>query len=161
MDKNNNLDKIDYKILRVLQEDGKISNLNLSKEIGLSPAPTLERVKKLESSEVIESYHAKLDAKTLGLHLEALIHITLVRQLQDAAEKFLKRVDEIPEIMEVYQVTGNFDFHLKVTAKNIADFERLIREELSQIEQISHMQTMVVLNKPKDSKVLPLDYNQE
>ena len=158
MDKNHNLDSTDYKILKVVQEQGKISNLNLSKEIGLSPAPTLERVKKLETSGVIQSYHAKLNEQDLGLHLQALIQVTLVRQVQDAASKLLAKAEKVPEVLEIYQVTGNFDYQLTVYAKNIADFERLIREELAEIEEIGHMQTMVVLRKIKDSKTLPLDY---
>lgn len=158
MDKNHNLDSTDFKILKVLQEQGKISNLNLSREIGLSPAPTLERVKKLEASGIIQSYHAKLNEQDLGLNLQALIQVTLVRQVQDAASKFLAKVEAVPEVLEIYQVTGNFDYQLTVYAKNIADFERLIREELAEIEEIGHMQTMVVLRKIKDSKTLPLEY---
>ncbi len=158
MDKNHNLDATDFKILKVLQEQGKISNLNLSREIGLSPAPTLERVKKLEASGIIQSYHAKLNEQDLGLNLQALIQVTLVRQVQDAASKFLAKVEAVPEVLEIYQVTGNFDYQLTVYAKNIADFERLIREELAEIEEIGHMQTMVVLRKIKDSKTLPLEY---
>lgn len=158
MDKNHNLDATDFKILKVLQEQGKISNLNLSREIGLSPAPTLERVKKLEASGIIQSYHAKLSEQDLGLNLQALIQVTLVRQVQDAASKFLSKVEQVPEVLEIYQVTGNFDYQLTVYAKNIADFERLIREELAEIEEIGHMQTMVVLRKIKDSKTLPLEY---
>jgi DNA-binding Lrp family transcriptional regulator len=153
------LDEIDFKILKVLQEEGKISNLNLSKKIGLSPAPTLERVKKLEQSGVINSYHAQLDEIALGLHLNALVQITLVRQLPDAAENFLKQAYNIPEVMEVYQVTGNYDFHLRVITKDILDFERLIREELSKIDEIANLQTMVVLRKHKASHILPLKYD--
>lgn len=158
MDKNQNLDNTDLKILKVLQEQGKISNLNLSKAIGLSPAPTLERVKKLETSGIINSYHAKLNEKELGLNLKTLIQVTLVRQVQDAAAKFLSKVNEVPEVVEIYQVTGNFDYQLTVYSKSIEDFERLIREQLAKIEEIGHMQTMVVLNKIKDSPVLPLNY---
>lgn len=153
------LDEIDFKILKVLQEEGKISNLNLSKKIGLSPAPTLERVKKLEQNDVITSYHAKLNQTSLGLQLNALIQVTLVRQLPDAAENFLKQADKIAEVIEVFQVTGNFDFHLRVVTKDILDFERLIREELSKIDEIANMQTMVVLRKHKSSNMLPLRYD--
>lgn len=160
MDKNQNLDSTDYRILKVLQEQGKISNLNLSKEIGLSPAPTLERVKKLEQNGIIKSYHAQLNQRELGLHLQALIQVTLVRQVQDAAAKFLAKAEKVPEVVEIYQVTGAFDYQLTVHAKDIADFERLIREQLAEIEEIGSMQTMVVLNKIKDSKVLPLDYSE-
>lgn len=152
------LDEVDFKILKVLQEEGKISNLNLSKKIGLSPAPTLERVKKLEQSGVISSYHAHLDQNSLGLHLNALIQITLVRQLPDASTKFLAKAEKIKEVSEVFQVTGSFDFHLRVIAKDILDFERLIREELSEIEEIANMQTLIVLRKHKNSNILPLNY---
>jgi Lrp/AsnC family transcriptional regulator, leucine-responsive regulatory protein len=155
---NYHLDKTDLKILRILQENAKITNLQLSSEIGLSPAPTLERVKKLENARLIRGYFAQLDPAALGIGISAIIQITLTRQVENAISNFKKEINKIPEIMECYQVTGNADYVLIVMMKDIRDFESLISQKLSKMEEIGQMQTMVVLSKPKDSKVLPIEY---
>jgi Lrp/AsnC family leucine-responsive transcriptional regulator len=155
---NYNLDKTDLKILKILQENAKITNLQLSAEIGLSPAPTLERVKKLENARLIRGYYTQLDPEALGIGISAIIQITLTRQVENAISNFKKEINKIPEIMECYQVTGNADYVLIVMMKDIRDFESLISQKLSKMEEIGQMQTMVVLSKPKDSKVLPIEY---
>ena len=155
---NHNLDKIDLKILKILQENAKITNLQLSGEIGLSPAPTLERVKKLETAKLIQGYYTQVNEEALGIGIKAVIQITLARQLENAISNFKKEIAKIPEIMECYQVTGNADYILIVLLKDIRDFENLISQRLSKVEEIGQMQTMVILSKIKDSKLLPLDY---
>ena len=154
------MDSLDLKILRILQEKGKISNIQLSQEIGLSPAPTLERVKKLETSGMIKSYHAVINANKLGLGFSALIQISLTRQINNAIKNFTKAISEIPEVTQCLQVTGNFDYQLLVIVKDIPAFEKLIADKLSKIEEIGQMQTMVVLSTIKDSKILPVDYKK-
>lgn len=155
---NHNLDKIDLKILKILQENAKITNLQLSGEIGLSPAPTLERVKKLETAKLIQGYYTQVNEEALGIGIKAVIQITLARQLENAISNFKKEIAKIPEIMECYQVTGNADYILIVLLKDIRDFENLISQRLSKVEEIGQMQTMVILSKIKDSKLLPLEY---
>jgi Lrp/AsnC family leucine-responsive transcriptional regulator len=155
---NQNLDKIDLKILKILQENAKITNLQLSGEIGLSPAPTLERVKKLETAKLIKGYYTQVDEEALGIGIKAIIQITLTRQLENAISNFKKEINKIPEIMECYQVTGNADYILIALLKDIRDFETLISQRLSKVEEIGQMQTMVILSKVKDSKLLPLNY---
>ena len=152
------LDKLDLKILRLLQRNGKISNLQLSSEIGLSPAPTLERVKKLENINIIKSYHASVSEAALGLGIKAYIQISLVRQIDNVMSKFNDSIKQIDEIVECCQVTGNFDYMLKVYVKDIPEFEMLIADKLSKVEEIRQMQTMVILSQTKDTKVLPIDY---
>ncbi len=153
-----NLDKIDFKILKILQENAKITNLQLSGEIGLSPAPTLERVKKLENAKLIKGYYAEVNEEALGVGIKAIIQITLTRQIENAIANFKKEINKIPEIMECYQVTGSADYILIVMLKDIRDFEMLISTRLSKMEEIGQMQTMMILSKVKDSKVLPLNY---
>ena len=153
-----NLDKIDFKILKILQENAKITNLQLSGEIGLSPAPTLERVKKLENAKLIKGYYAEVNEAALGVGIKAIIQITLTRQIENAIANFKKEINKIPEIMECYQVTGSADYILIVMLKDIRDFEMLISTRLSKMEEIGQMQTMMILSKVKDSKVLPLNY---
>lgn len=150
------LDVIDLKILRLLQEKGRITNLQLSQEIGLSPAPTLERVKKLETSGVIEGYHAQVNDTLLGMGIKAFISISLERQKVDSIVTFKAKIQAIPEVLECYQITGNADYFLKVVVKDIPSFESLISNKLSKIEEIGQMQTMMILSKVKDSKVVPI-----
>jgi Lrp/AsnC family leucine-responsive transcriptional regulator len=150
------LDDTDLKILRILQSNGKITNVQLSQEIGLSTAPTLERVKKLESMKIIKGYHCFLDAQKLGLGFTGLIHISLTRQKDNAIKSFVSQIQKIPEITECLQLTGNFDYQLRVVVKDIPAFEKLIAEKLSKIEEIGQMQTMVVLSHIKENTGIPL-----
>ncbi|MCB0430675.1 MAG: Lrp/AsnC family transcriptional regulator [Flavobacteriales bacterium] len=152
------LDKTDLKILRILQENGRITNLSLSQEIGLSPAPTLERVKKLENAGIIQSYHAVVDDSKVGLQIQAFIQVSLTRQVNNAIVNFKKQIHQIPEVMECYQVTGNADYVLKVIVPDISAFEELISEKLSSMEEIGSMQTTVILSETKLSRTLPLKY---
>lgn len=152
------LDPIDFRILKTLQLKGKITNIELSRAVGLSPAPTLERVKKLEKSGLIQNYHAEVDADQLGLGFGALIQVSLTRQVNNAMQNFLNAISNIDEIVECYQLTGDYDYQLRILVQDIPAFEKLISEKLSKIEEIGNMRTMVVLSKVKDSKVLPIAY---
>ena len=156
----NKLDPTDLKILKKLQENGKITNLQLSEEIGLSPAPTLERVRKLEKAHIITGYHATVDETTLGMGIMAFIQLSLGRQVDNFISNFGEQIEQIEEIVECYQVTGTCDFLLKVMVKDIPAFEHLISNKLSRIEEIGNMQTMVILGQPKNTKVIPLDYEE-
>jgi len=153
------LDKIDLQILKKLQENGKITNLQLSEEIGLSPAPTLERVRKLEAAKIITGYHAVVDERALGISIKAFIQISLGRQAVNFISEFKKKVDEINEIVDCYLVTGTCDFILKIEVADVAAFENLITNKLSKVEEIGNMQTLVILSQPKSAKKTPIDYN--
>jgi len=150
------LDKIDRKILEILQADAKITNAQLSKEIGLSPAPTLERVKKLETSGLIKSYHAELDTQMLGLGVSIFILISLSSHKMNQINKFIEKINNLEEVIECHHITGSGDFLLKVMTTDIPSYQKLILDKLSQIEEIGNMQSMVVLANYKQSKVMPM-----
>jgi len=150
------IDKIDVKIMKTLQTQGRITNIQLSQEVGLSAAPTLERVKKLEKSGIIQSYHAKVDPKKIGLGFSALINVSLERQKDNAMSNFREKIEEIDEVVECLQITGNFDYLLRVMVPDIPSFEELIGERLSKIEEIGQMQTMVVLGEIKTFNSFPI-----
>lgn len=154
------LDKIDLKILRLLQQNSKITNLDLSKKIGLSPAPTLERVKKLEHSGIITSYHAKVDSNAIGLHVRTFVLVSLAWQKENALENFIAKVNNIKEITECYIITGDADFILKIVCKDIPTYEMLLFKTLSQIEEIERLKTLMTLSRVKKEKVLPFDYEE-
>lgn len=153
------MDKIDLKILKMLQENSKITNLELSKRIGLSPAPTLERVKKLEQSGIIQSYHAKVDSSKIGLNVKTFVLVSLAWQKPNALENFIEKVNKIQEISECYIITGDADFILKIVCKDIPSYEKLLYKTLAQIEEIERLKTLMTLSKVKKEKVLPFDYD--
>lgn len=150
------LDQIDRKLLEILQSSGKITNAQLSKEIGLSPAPTLERVKKLENSGIIESYHAQLDREKIGMGVMTFVQVTLSGHKKSITEAFVKIIEKVPEIIECHHVTGSCDFLLKVIAKDITSYQTLIMETINEIEVVASTQTMVILSTFKNSKVYPI-----
>lgn len=152
------LDKTDLKILKILQEDGRITNLQLSNEIGLSPAPTLERVKKLEKLGIIKSFHACLDAPSLGLGIQTFMLVTLMRHVENAITNFITEINKVDEVVECYHLTGSSDYLLKIMVPDIASYEKLVMDRVATIEGIGHLQTMVILSTIKSLKKLPLEY---
>lgn len=153
------MDLIDFRIIKILQENSKITNLELSKRIGLSPAPTLERVKKLEQSGIIQSYHAKVDSTLMGLNIKTFVLVSLAWHKPNALDSFISKVKAIPEITECYIITGDADFLLKIVCKDIATYEKLLFKTLSQIDEIERLKTLMTLSKVKKEKVLPLNYD--
>lgn len=150
------IDEIDKKILEILQSRAKITNARLSEEIGLSPAPTLERVKKLEQLGIITSYHAKLNTEKIGLGVTTFVLATLNGHNRANIEGFIEEINKIPEVIECHHITGAGDFILKVVSKDISAYQKLMLEKVSDIKQVDNMQSMVVLSTFKDSKVIPL-----
>ncbi|POY35419.1 AsnC family transcriptional regulator [Solitalea longa] len=140
------LDKIDLHIIKLLQKDGRITNLQLSNEIGLSPAPTLERVRKLENQGYIKSYHASVDEEALGFTVKCFIQITINLNIPDSRNRFIKKINEIDEVVECHHVTGSSDFVVKLVAKDMKSYESIILEKLSKIEEIGHQSTMMILS---------------
>ncbi len=151
------IDEIDKKILGVLQENGRITNLHLSNLIGLSPAPTLERVRKLEKAKILKSYHAEVDAAKLGYDLNVTIQVTLSRQIENAMQKFTSQIQQIDEVIECVQVTGDYDYLLRVIVKDVSGLDVLINQKLSTIEVIGQLKSNVILSTIKSSKKIPLN----
>ena len=149
------LDELDKKILHILQSNAKITNAQLSIDIGLSPAPTLERVKKLETSGLIQSYHAELNTNMLGLRVQMFVQVTLKGHNKKNIDIFLSAIQEIPEVIECHHVTGSGDFLLKVISRDINTYQKLMLETVSEIDVVDSMQSMVILSTYKDSKVMP------
>ncbi len=156
MPTNLKIDQTDRKILEILQANAKITNAQLSKEIGLSPAPTLERVKKLENSGVIKSYHAQLDTGTIGLGVNTFVMVTLKGHNKKNIDLFLDEINRIEDVIECHHITGSGDFILRVIAKDITSYQKLMLEKVSEIEVVDSLQSMIILSTFKDSKVMPI-----
>ncbi|OFY86289.1 MAG: AsnC family transcriptional regulator [Bacteroidetes bacterium RIFCSPLOWO2_12_FULL_35_15] len=158
MGKIKELDKIDLKILKHLQKDGCLSNLDLATKVGLSATPTFERVKKLEKAKIIKSYHAEVDVVALGMGIQTFMLVSLTQTQGNAVPNFIKEINSIPEIIECHHVTGSSDYVLKIMVEDIAAYERLAMGTIRNIKEISNMTTMVILSTIKNSKVAPLNY---
>ena len=155
------LDSIDQKILSILQTNAKITNAQLSQEIGLSPAPTLERVKKLEKSGIIKSYHAQLDEAMLGLEVSTFVQVTLTSHNKKNIALFMSAINSIDEVIECHHITGSGDLLLKIITKDISSYQELILEKISEIEVVDNLQSMVILSTLKNSHHLPLTDTHE
>jgi DNA-binding Lrp family transcriptional regulator len=150
------LDATDRKIIEILQANSNITNAQLAQDIGLSPAPTLERVKKLENTGVIKSYHALVDLGSIGLGVCTFVTASLKGHNKDNINRFIKEIKEIPEVIECHHVTGQYDFILKVVASDIPAYQNLMLEKLSNIEVVDSLQSTIILSTFKDSKSVPL-----
>ncbi len=150
------LDATDRKILEILQTNSNITNAQLAQEIGLSPAPTLERVKKLETAGVIKSYHAVVDLSSVGIGVSTFVMVSLKGHNKDNIAKFISAISKIEEVVECHHVTGQADFILKIVASDIPAYQSLMLDKVSNIEVVDNMQSTVILSTFKDSKVVPL-----
>ena len=150
------LDRIDKKILIILQRNAKITNSKLSKEIGLSPAPTLERVRKLESNGIISGYHAKLDKSKIGLGVSTFVMVSLKVHNKKNLLSFLDKIKDLENVVECHHITGSADFILKVVAENIESYQDLMLEKINEIDVADSFQSLVILSTFKDNKVIPI-----
>ena len=150
------IDNIDRKILRMLQENSKITNSYLSKQIGLSPAPTLERVRKLEKKGIISGYHAQLNLSKIGLGISTFVLVSLKEHNKKNINIFLDKINKVKNVIECHHITGTGDFILKVVSENIASYQKLMLDKISEIETTDSLQSMVILSTFKDNKVMPL-----
>jgi Lrp/AsnC family transcriptional regulator, leucine-responsive regulatory protein len=150
------LDPTDRKIIEILQANSNITNAQLAQEIGLSPAPTLERVKKLENSGVITSYHALVDLTSVGLGVSTFVTVSLKGHNKENINKFIKEIKNVPEVIECHHVTGQYDFILRMVSSDIPSYQNLMLEKLSNIEVVDNLQSTIILSTFKDSKSVPL-----
>jgi DNA-binding Lrp family transcriptional regulator len=150
------LDQTDRKILEIIQQRGKISNAQLSKEINLSAAPTLERVKKLEKLGYIESYHAKLSLRKLGLMVTTFVHVKLVRHNKENNNIFMEMINQLPEVVECHQVTGQSHFLLRVITTDMDSYQQLIMDNISEIPVVDEIQSLMVLKTMKETNTVPI-----
>ena len=151
-----NIDHIDKFILSELQENARITNSELSKRVKLSPSSTLERVKKLESSGLIDRYTALLNSQKVGCNCITFVEVKLARHGESPVEDFFKSISGIDEVLECHHITGEGDFLLKIATRDIPHYDELILHGLSAINNVQHLKTSVVLSTFKHKTQLPL-----
>lgn len=149
-------DRIDRKILGFLQENGRASNLELSQAIGLSPAQSHRRHKRLEEAGYIVRYQTKLDAARLDLGVMAFIHVAMEKGHYRDLSKFTDAIAALPEVLECYSVTGDFDFVIKVVARDLQSLSRFLMDELIRLPGVDGMRSSVCLSEIKATSTLPL-----
>ena len=148
------LDFKDKHLLEEIQENSRITNTELAKRIGLSPSSTLERVKKLEVSGIIEKYITLLNPRKAGYSCFTFVEIKLARHGETPVENFISSIALIPEVLECHHITGEADFLLKVVTKDIPAYEELILHQLSALANVQTMKTSVVLSTFKNETKL-------
>ena len=139
------LDNIDYNILRNIQADGRISNLNLADKIGLSPSPCLRRVRDLEKRKVIKRYVGLIDPKAVGFLINAFVNVRLRSQEKKFLNTFEHKVSMYNEVIECYLMTGSSDYLLRVVTRDLEEYERFVIDKLTKIEGIANIQTSFAL----------------
>ena len=151
------LDNFDRNILKALQKDGRISNVELAQTVRLSESACLRRVRVLEQEGYIRGYVAVLDQKRLGRSGTVFVQITLRREDQSELAAFEQAVQRIPEIMECYLMTGEFDYLLRVVVADMADFERLHKEALTRLPGVARVNSSVAIRTVRRTTELPID----
>jgi Lrp/AsnC family transcriptional regulator, leucine-responsive regulatory protein len=150
------VDDFDLSILKVLQEDGRLSNQALAERVNLSTSPCWRRVKRLEENGVIQGYAAILDADKLGLHALAYIHIKIMDHAPATLEKFSQFVSANPQVLECSSITGSYDYLLKVIAEDAKALERFLMDKLLSLGIVRETNTDIVLRQMRCTTALPL-----
>ena len=150
------LDRYDRSILDALQKDGRISNVQLAAAVNLSESACLRRVRALEESGMIDRYVALVSQREAGLPGNVFVHIGLHREEESELAAFEDAVRNIPEVMECYLMTGEFDYLLRVVVSDMADFERLHKESLTRLPGVARVNSSVAIRTVQKTTELPL-----
>lgn len=150
------LDAIDRRILRALQRDGRLQNLELAKQVGLSPSPCLRRVRLLEEAGVIERYVAVLDPAKVNVALTLFVRVWLTGQDEETVNRFIDAVREVPEVLECHLMAGDCDFLLRVVAADLDAYRQFQIKHLTRIKGVQSVKTEIPMQKIKLTSELPI-----
>ncbi|WP_282031622.1 Lrp/AsnC family transcriptional regulator [Winogradskyella eximia] len=150
------LDKIDTQLLAILQKNSNQTTKSIAEELGMSTSPIFERIKKLEKEGYIEKYVAVLNNKKIGLKLTVFIGITLQGHTRSYLEKFVKEINNFPEVVECHRVSGNFDYLLKLVVEDIEAYETFIISKLTLLPYLGNVQSLIALSTSKETNEIDL-----
>ena len=150
------LDAFDLKILEALQKDGRLTNNELADRIALSASQCSRRRSRLEAEGYIQGYQARLDRQKMGLDLLVVISVTLATHNRDNARRFSALINDLPEVLEAYALTGEMDYHLKVATRGLSGLSRFVNDVLLPHDSVQHVKTSIVLDTLKSFEGLPL-----
>ncbi len=151
------MDTIDFKILEILQTNGRISNIDLAQQVNLSPTPCLKRLRKLEQSGVISGYRATVDPTKLGINISSMVLIRMNDHTRESVNKFAEAVKKIPAITECYMATGRVDYVARIHAKDFKHYEEIIRNDIARLPNIMSMETLFVIGDSITDNVIKFD----
>ncbi|HBX68186.1 MAG TPA: AsnC family transcriptional regulator [Chloroflexi bacterium] len=150
------LDELDKAILEILQAEARISNAELARRVNLSPPATLARVRRLEETGYISRYVTILDQKQAGYDMLCFVRVSLQLHDSEQVNGFREAVQQMSEVLECHHVTGDYDYILKVVARNTKDLENFLINQLTPIPGVARIYTSLVLNEVKSSTVIPI-----
>ena len=150
------LSEIDYKILKYLQDNARLSNVELSEHIHLSQSPCLRRVRNMEASGVIKGYVALVDQNTVGLSVSVFVNVRLEKQIERALEIFEETVQNWSEVMECYLMTGDSDYLLRVVASDLVAYERFLMDKLTRVPGVASINSSFALKQVTYKTALPI-----
>ena len=150
------LDHIDYKILKHLQENARITNADLADKVGLSPTPCLRRLRRLETDGIIKGYHTELNREALGVNVTVIILVKLEREDDKALKEFEKEIRTRSEVMECYLVTGKFDYFLRAVIPTLAAYESFLSETILRMNNIATVESSFTLREVERKVAIPL-----
>ncbi|THD76432.1 Lrp/AsnC family transcriptional regulator [Thalassobius vesicularis] len=155
------LDPIDRKILAELQADGRMTNVELAKRVGISAPPCLRRVRTLEEAGFIQGYHAKVDSRELGFEVQVFAMVGLQSQAESDLSKFEQRCRDWPLVRECHMLNGEVDFILKCVAPDLSTFQSFLTGQLTAAENVASVKTSLVIRCAKDEPGVPFDVLEE
>lgn len=155
------LDPIDRKILSELQADGRMTNVELAKRVGISAPPCLRRVRTLEESGLIKGYHAEVDSRELGFEVQVFAMVGLDSQAESELSRFESRCRDWPLVRECHMLNGEVDFMLKCVAPDLSSFQTFLTEDLLKAENVSSVKTSLVIRCAKDDPGVPFEVLEE
>ena len=150
-------DSIDRQILGLLQEDGRMTNVDLAERVGLTAPPCLRRVRSLEEGGAIRGYHAELDAATLGYPITVFAMVSLRSQAEDDLRAFESHVATLPEVRECHMLNGEIDFILKIVAHDLQSFQNFLTSKLTPAPNVASVKTSLTIRTSKTSCGIPVD----
>lgn len=151
------LDEIDRRLLGELQDDGRITNVELASRVGLTAPPCLRRVRALEEKGVIRGYHAELDGATLGFAITVFAMVSLKSQAEDALRAFEAHVADLPAVRECHMLNGEIDFILKIVSKDLQSFQEFLTSHLTPAPNVASVKTSLVIRNAKNEPGVPIE----
>jgi DNA-binding Lrp family transcriptional regulator len=152
-----NLDAIDRRLLAELQEDGRITNVELAGRVGLTAPPCLRRVRTLEESGTIRGYHAEIDGAALGFSITVFAMVSLKSQAEDALRQFEDHMRSLPEVRECHMLNGEIDFILKIVSKDLQSFQEFLTSKLTPAPNVGSVKTSLVIRTAKKLPGVPVE----
>jgi len=151
------LDSIDRRLLAELQDEGRVTNVDLARRVGLTAPPCLRRVRALEEAGVIKGYHADLDASSLGFTITVFAMVSLKSQAEEDLRAFENHIKGLPEVRECHMLNGEIDFILKIVSKDLQSFQEFLTSKLTPAPNVASVKTSLTIRTAKNEPGVPLD----